>query len=795
MVRWLIPFAVGIAGTAQAQVNQDAAAAPTPSAAEPATRVDVPGLKLPGLRDATRLRVRTLDRDKISSFLEADQMSGNPDTTLTMTGHAEVRRINGVVKGDRIDYDRLNDEVTVTGNVRMMQDTITVVGPSGHLNLGNDQGEIEKPDFWIGATGGTAQAEHADIFSKSEMRLKQVTYSGCPCAEPAWYIKADSLDIDLDDNEGVAHNGVLYFKDVPILASPYLSFPVKKERKSGFLAPLIGTSTSTGLDVSLPYYFNLAPNYDMTLTPRLLAKRGEMLGVEGRYLGSTYTGLLQGTYMPDDRVADRDRWMYRWQHFQQLGNGFYADWDVTRVSDDSYYRDITTMGTNTAQISSLPASFRVGWGDNYWQASVQTVRYQTLQDPTAPIAPQFDELPIIKFSGHRYDWNGFDSDWDTTAVRFSRPLLNGSRLSPNGDRVQTYPQVSYPIVQPGWFVTPKFGLNYTQYSTAWYGTDFNGLGSLAPYQTTQSRTVPIASVDSGIFFDRPTTFFGRDATQTLEPRLYYLYIPYRNQSALPVYDTYVGDFNFDQAFQENAYVGGWDRINNANQLTAALTTRWVDNATGIERLSLSVGQRLYFADQLVTLPGEVARTNRRSDYLAGASAALTDTLSTDVGAQYDPYQNQVGQAYTSLRWTPQRLSTIAVTYRYQRQPIINTAYLPTGHNQVSLGFQWPFTKHWYGIGRIDYSLGSATVAAGGSRISQAIAGIEYKGNCCWTGRVVAQRYAISSTQNNTAIFFQLELSGLGALGSDPMGLVRQSIPGYESVMPEQPPGTSFERYE
>lgn len=796
MVRWLILLAAGAAGAVQAQGSLDTTAAPEPSGAQVEVRGIKPSVEL---QSTSSLRVRQLPDDKIPAFIETDKLQGSPDTHFTLDGDSQVRRIDGVLKGDNIDYDRTKDEVTVNGHLRMMRDATLVTGPSGHLNLQTNQGEIEKPDFWIGATGGTARAEHADVFSRSEFRLKQVTYSGCPCANPSWYIKADSLDIDMDENEGVAHNGVLYFKNVPILASPYLTFPVKKERKSGFLVPTYGMSSNTGADVSLPYYFNLAPNYDMTLTPRIMSKRGNMLGAEGRYIGDGYTGLLQGTYLPDDRVANRDRWMYRWTHYQQLGNGFYADWDLARVSDNNYYRDITTIGLNSATTVYLPQSARVGWNGTYWQTSVQALRYQTLQDPAAPIAPQFDELPAIRLTGRRYDWNGMDLNWDSSAIRFSRPLLNGTRLSPGGDRLQIYPSVAYPIVRPGWFVTPKVGLNYTQYSTSWYNTDFNGLGSLAPYQPSQSRTLPIASVDSGMVFERDTSLFGRSATQTLEPRLYYLYIPYRNQSALPVYDTYLAPFSFDQAFQENAYVGGWDRINNANQLTAALTTRWIDNATGLERLSLSAGQRQYFTDQRVTLPGEIPRTHVRSEYLVGATAALTDTLSTEVGAQYNPYDSQWTQAYSSVRWAPQRLTSVALTYRYQRTPLPNVPYQPTGQNQVSLGVQWPFSHHWYGVGRIDYTLGDITngssTTGGNSRITQAILGVEYKSDCCWTGRVVFQRYAISAAQVNTALFFQLELTGLGALGSDPMSLINRNIPGYEPVTPVPQPGTSFERYE
>lgn len=747
----------------------------------------------------------------IPAYMEADTIEGDPDSDLTLTGAAQVRRIDGVIKGDRINYRKDTGDVDVQGNARMMRDGTLVTGPTAKFNVDKYSGEVEKPNFWLGATGGFAVADKADIFSKSQMRLHTVTYSGCACETPSWYIKANTVDIDFDENEGVARNGVLYFKDVPILASPYMTFPVKKERKSGFLMPTYGTTSKGGFDFSLPYYLNLAPNYDATIQPRYFSKRGLQMGGEFRYLGSnfgsSYGGSLYGAYLPNDNVSGNDRWMYWWRHQQLFSNGFYADWDVAKVSDNDYFRDISQLGLNQASTTYLPQRARVGWASNYWNAYAQVYKYQTLQDPNALLTPPYDKEPELYLRGARYDWGGFDTEWTSTAVRFSQPLLLGKRNGPNGDRLQTYPTVSYPIVRPGWFVVPKVGVNYTQYQTSWYNGDYLGLntgtanaGTSVGYPRSQSRTVPIMSLDTGLIFERDTTLFGKASTQTLEPRLYYLRVPYRDQSKIPVYDTSLSDFSFSQAFEENIYTGGWDRISNANQLTAALTTRWLDASTGFERASLAVAQRLYFADQQVTLPGETPRENVRSDFLVGASAALTDTFTTDVAAQYNPYDNRWSRTLLSGRWSPQRLTTIALAYRYQRDPQTGVQYQPQGQNQISLAVQWPFTKRWYGVGRVDYSLrnGPSSTVSGTTdspRITQAIAGLEYKGNCCWVGRMVFQRYAVSATDANTALFFQLELTGLGSLGTDPMNLLNRSIPGYSNITPPVPTGTTFERYE
>ena len=798
-VRWLILSAISVAGAAQAQGSQGSAPSSTSITAAPELRTS-PGLRMHRLPDGN-----------IPAYMEADTIEGDPDSDLTLTGAAQVRRIDGVIKGDRINYRKDTGDVDVQGNARMMRDGTLVTGPTAKFNVDKYSGEVEKPNFWLGATGGFAVADKADIFSKSQMRLHTVTYSGCACETPSWYIKANTVDIDFDENEGVARNGVLYFKDVPILASPYMTFPVKKERKSGFLMPTYGTTSKGGFDFSLPYYLNLAPNYDATIQPRYFSKRGLQMGGEFRYLGSnfgsSYGGSLYGAYLPNDNVSGNDRWMYWWRHQQLFSNGFYADWDVAKVSDNDYFRDISQLGLNQASTTYLPQRARVGWASNYWNAYAQVYKYQTLQDPNALLTPPYDKEPELYLRGARYDWGGFDAEWTSTAVRFSQPLLLGKRNGPNGDRLQTYPTVSYPIVRPGWFVVPKVGVNYTQYQTSWYNGDYLGLntgtanaGTSVGYPRSQSRTVPIMSLDTGLIFERDTTLFGKASTQTLEPRLYYLRVPYRDQSKIPVYDTSLSDFSFSQAFEENIYTGGWDRISNANQLTAALTTRWLDASTGFERASLAVAQRLYFADQQVTLPGETPRENVRSDFLVGASAALTDTFSTDVAAQYNPYDNRWSRTLLSGRWSPQRLTTIALAYRYQRDPQTGVAYQPQGQNQVSLAVQWPFTKRWYGVGRVDYSLrnGPSSTVNGTTdspRITQAIAGLEYKGNCCWVGRMVFQRYAVSATDANTALFFQLELTGLGSLGTDPMNLLNRSIPGYSNITPPVPTGTTFERYE
>ena len=733
-------------------------------------------------------------------FLDANQIVGDAEDTIELKGNASVRRQDAVLKANIINYNKKVGIMDAQVNARMIRDGNVITGASISYNTEDGTASVDQPNFWM-ENGGAGVGSWADVFNRDQMSLTDVTYSGCPCPNPAWYIQSDTLDIDFAANEGVATNGVLYFKDVPILASPYLTFPVKKERKSGFLAPTFGMTTNTGADYTQPYYFNLAPNYDSTAQLRAMSKHGLQLGDEFRYMGETYTGMVAGTYLSNDYQTGTDRWLYTAQHTQRFGGGFYGGWNVSGVSDNNYFNDFSTIAVNQAPTTYLPRQVSLGWTDGYWTAGVQQLTFQTLQDPLNSTAPQYNKTPEFVLNGARYNFLGVDTYTENTATNFQMPMttyFNGQRWAPDGQRFLSYSAVSYPIVQPGWYITPKVAMTAAQYQTNWYGLEAQyGYG-----QPTNSRALPIYSIDSGMTFERSATFFGKPALQTLEPRLYYLRVPYQDQSQFPVYDTTLADFNFSQAFQENIYAG-WDRLSNANQMTAGLTTRWLDADSGFERLSLSVAQRFYFEDQYVTLPGEVPRTDVKSDFLFGASAALTDTTNTVAAVQYNPYTGQWDRAQIVTRWRPQRLAMISASYRYQVNPPPTATYQPQGQNMVSLSFQWPITSHWYTVGRIDYNLMNQLVQSTVDptqmllmpAVTQAIAGVEYKGDCCWSARMVFQRYVVSVDQTNTGVFFQLELAGLGMLGQNPMGLLGKSIPDYENINPPVAQVSKFQRYE
>ena len=804
---WLLLLLSTSFATVQAQDSSSRSSKKKPAAASSETKTDASSsdVQLRGLKVSPALGRAGISDSEMPAFLEANKMNGDANSNLLMTGNASARRQDAVLKANIIDYNKKAGIMDAQGNARLIRDGNVVTGPSITYNTEDGTASVDQPNFWL-ESGGAGVGSWADVYNRNQMSLTDVTYSGCPCPQPSWYLQSDKLDLDFQENEGVARNAVLYFKDVPILASPYLTFPLKKERKSGFLLPTFGSTTNTGIDYTQPYYFNLAPNYDMTMQLRGMSKHGLQLGNEFRYMGESYSGMMAGTYLNNDIKTGTDRWLYTAQHGQRFGNGFFAGYNVSGVSDDDYFKDFSSIAVNQASITYLPRQVGGGWANEYWTTGVQMTTFQTIAPSGSIVLPQYNKVPEYTVNGQRFDFGGFDIQTQNTLTAFQMPVdkrfalgPDGSlRWKPDGQRALSYNSIAYPIVRPGWYITPKVALSLAQYQTEWYGLEnYYGYG-----QSSNSRALPIMSVDSGMTFDRSTTFFGKDALQTFEPRAYYLRVPYRDQSQLPVYDTTLADLNFSQIFQENIFAGS-DRINNANQTTLALTTRWLDADSGFERLSLSLAQQFYFEDQQVTLPFEVPRTNTRSLYLLGGNAALTDTTNTAATFQYNPYTSQWDRAQVVARWRPQRLAMMSLSYRYQINPPPTAIYQTPGQNQISAAFQWPLTNRWYSVGRVDYSFNRVdapsiidpTVIVAMPKVTQAIVGLEYKGDCCWSGRMVFQRYVVSADQTNTGVFFQLELGGLGALGQNPMGLLGKSIPDYQNINPPIPNVTKFERYE
>jgi LPS-assembly protein len=698
--------------------------------------------------------------------VSAEQMTGRPDRQVDLERDVELVKGATTIKSDKAQYRIIQDEVEATGHVWMQRLQDQYTGDFAEMNMGTGAGYVTNPTYLLGKSGGRGHAKRIDFLSDDQAKVTQGTYSTCEAPDPDWYLRSNTMDLDSGRDVGTMHGGLLYFKDVPILGSPWMSFPLSGERKSGVLPPTIGMTTTGGAEVAVPYYFNLAPNYDLTLVPKYIARRGLQLGAETRYMGDGYNGVTNVEGI-QDRVTGTGRYSLSSIHNQTLAPGLQLAWNLNKASDNDYPSDFSHSITASTQ-RLLPRNVTLSYGSTYWSVVGIVSKYQLLQDVNAPISKPYDRVPEITFTGTRYDIGGFDFN---TVADFTR-FANGSLIS--GDRAYVTQTVSYPIVRPGYFITPKVILDATSYN----------LNNVAVGQPTSlTRTVPTVSLDSGLIFERESTLLGRSMTQTLEPRLFYVRTPFRDQSQFPVFDSGLADFNFAQIFTENRFVGH-DRISDANQLTAAVTSRLIEE-NGLERLRAAIGQRYYFADPRVSIAGSTSTNlGSKSDLLLALGGQITREFSTDNTVQYSETLRQMVRSTFGIRWQPAPKRVLNLQYRLDRTYVNPYTGQLDPLKQVDISGQWPITQRIYAVGRMNYSIPDRTVAEG-------LAGFEYKADC-WVFRVVAQRIPTSSTKASTGFFIQLELNGFSKIGSNPMDAIKSSVPGYQNVnLPDSTPGDNF----
>ena len=714
------------------------------------------------LRLETELREQNLASSAPRpTFARGDAIDGRQDRETTLQGHAEIRRGSTVVRADRITLYEADDEVVAVGNVRIVRDGQVFTGPELQLKLDANEGFFRTPDFVLPITGGRGRADRVDFLGRGELALDNATYTTCKPDDPDWYLNAEQLTLDRAAEEGRASWATVYFKDMPILFAPFFDFPLGDDRRSGFLPASLTVSNRVGGEIRVPYYWNIAPNRDFTMYTNVNGRRGVQVGGWARYLEPESSGSTRFEYTPNDREADRSRWLFDSTHTTRNFFGWQAGWMLRGVSDDNYFVDYSRSIVQSAE-RSLPrdAFMQRGFGD--WVVRARVLKYQNILEARA--APPYDRLPQLTVTNSQRDVRGFDIGVTADATAFKRELAG----SPEGARMIVNPSVSYPFAGPAWFVTPKASLHASTYDL-----DVNPSGP-----TQLQRSVPTFSLDSGLIFERNTTLGGRDVIQTLEPRLLYVYTPYRDQSRFPVFDSAVSTLSYATLFAEQLFVGG-DRIADANQVTAGATSRFIDPSTGIESLRVGIAQRLYFDDQRVTIPGVPSRTDSRSDVVAVASGNLGGGHTLDAGVQYSLADGSVPRFGASWRWWPAYDRLLNVALRYQERD----------YAQIDTSWRWPVTPRWTALGRFNYSVlreqfdaATGLVKPVSPLLLEGLAGFEYHEDC-WTTRFVAQRYVTATSQRTTAFFIQLELTGLGRFGLDPFDILTRNIPGY------RPPST------
>lgn len=724
------------------------------------------------------------------AFVSAQRMSGVAEREMLAEGEVELRKIGTVVNADTLTYWPLDDELEAQGSVRLQQNEDVLSGPRMRLRVEEQVGFFEQPAYFLkrqpkpaagytpvqlgvasdtgfagfappassmpsgkslragGVTEARGEAERFEFEGENRMRMHDATFTTCKPGNDDWYASVGELALDYDREVADGRDAAVYFKGVPILYSPWLSFSLNSQRKSGLLSPTFGTTSKSGIELALPYYWNIAPNMDATITPRVYSKRGLQMNTEFRYLDAAFSGQARVEMLPGDKVRDANRYGVSLQHVQNFGHGLTGSLNYNKVSDDNYYTDLSSRIANTSQTQLLQQGVLTWAPGSWWNVTGNLQSYQTLQpDANNPVVEPYRLLPQVTFNARRPDWYLTDSALLGQYTAFT----HSSKVE--GRRTVLYPQVALPFVTPGWYVTPKVGVHATHWTLSRQAEG-------TPDSLT--RTLPVVSVDAGMTFERPSNWFGRDYTQTLEPRLYYLNVPYRDQSRIPLFDTALADFNFAQIFAENQFVGQ-DRFNDANQLTAAVTSRLVDPATGAEIMRGMIGQRFYFSDQQVTLDGATRREWNKSDFLAAFSGQVLPRVYADAALQYNFQNARTERMALGGRWQPEPGKVFNAAYRYTRDAL----------DQVDFSGQWPLFGGWHAVGRYNYSLKEKQPV-------ETIGGLEYDGGC-WIVRMVGQRLATSAGTASTALFLQLELSEFSRIGSNPLELLKRNIQGYGRI--------------
>lgn len=741
-------------------------------------------------------------RQQLPTYISGERVSGRTDLETVIEGQAQLRRGATVIRADRLEYYQPDDLARARGNVRINRAGDVFEGPLLQLKVESFEGFFNNPHYRFLHNDAYGEADRIDFIDDKRSIIRNATYTTCqrrpgPSWMPDWILRAASIRIDNEDEVGQATDAQLSFFGVPILPVPSLTFPLSDKRKSGMLPPTIGLDNRSGLELTTPYYWNIAPNRDATLYPTLMTKRGVDLGGEFRYLESDYRGTWRGDYMPGDKLRDRDRWGYAIQHTGSIGSGLPIgalglSLNLNRVSDDNYWRDFSRTTASLTQ-RLLANDGNLTWARGDFSVNARALKWQTLQDVDAPFVPPYDRLPQLVARYTRSSLpGGLEARVEADYTRFQRDSFPNNALTinelpgqPNAQRTFTLAQISRPWQAPGWFFTPKLQLHATNYQ--YDATLLNGARSAA-------RTVPTISLDSGLIFERDARYFGRNFRQTLEPRAFYVYTPFRDQSLLPNYDSAANDFNFATIYTENAF-GGNDRISDNNLLTLGATTRLLDPDTGAEAARFGVAQRLRFKDQLVTLPGGEPVSERISDLLFGASINWTPKWSFDSTVQYNPKTGRSIRSTVGGRYSPANYRVISAAYRLQRGQ----------SEQIDVGWQWPINDLWgdkgenLGPGRGEgegrwYSVGRLNFSMKDGRLVDTLVGLEYDAGC-WLGRIVFERLQSGTSTSNKRILFQLEFVGFSRLGSNALQALKDNIPRYQFLREQITTPSRFGNYE
>ncbi|XQA68751.1 LPS-assembly protein LptD [Xanthomonas sacchari] len=704
------------------------------------------------------------NREQQPTNIEGDQLSGTT-TIPNYTGNVALKRGDQFMGTDSLRVDTETGNYIAEGHVRYQDSSIRMIADRAEGNQDTDTHKITNIRYQLLARRGNGKADSVDL-QGALGQMHRSTYTTCDPSQRVWELHAPEIDVDNDEGFGTARNAILKIYNVPILYAPWFKFPIDDRRSSGFLFPAIGMSSRNGFDYTQPYYLNLAPNYDATLYPRFMARRGLMLGSEFRYLYDGGKGELQAAYLPDDKLRDKDRGRFSYQGYHNINAQWQARASLAWVSDERYTEDFSNRLLGNA-VSNIQSTIGVYGTGETWTAGVMADRWQLTDYTLTEDALPYNRQPRTFFNWDQSFGNYFEAGLYSEAVRFVHDDIHQKTTDgtyertgvvtprPGGSRLDLKPYISMPLAGAAWFLKPTLAWRYTAYQLD------KDLAATLGGDTTPSRSLPIATVDAGVYFDRDTKWGNTNYLQTLEPRLFYLYTPYRDQNDLPIFDTREFTFSWGQLFRDSRYTGA-DRQNDANQLTMALSSRLLRQDDGKEKLSVSLGQILYFSDSRVSLPNSDTTIEQgKSAWVADANYMINDRWNLGATYQWDPKYRRKDLASFRARYLMPGDGIVNIAYRYRRDLL----------EQADVSFLYPINPTWSVVGRHYYSLMD-------KKPLESILGVQWD-SCCLAVRALARRYVRNRTGAlDTAFQIEFVLKGLSSLGQDTDRVLRRAILGY-----------------
>jgi len=721
--------------------------------------------------------------DNGSIDVTSDKATLGVQGNATLSGNVLMRQGDREIRANQVEYDAKGASVHSDGHIDYQDPLVHMSGAGGSYSAAAGA-DFKAAQFELRQRAARGSAQDLKLTPQGVISLKGVTFTTCPLRDESWKIKAKSITLDTRDRVGTGHDAQVDFMGVPLLYLPWLSFPLGTERKSGFLFPSIGNTSTNGFELATPYYWNIAPNVDFTAQPMIYTKRGADLGGDLRFLTQSQRGELDWDYLPDDGDFGGSRSRVRFVDVAELPGSFRLDVHAENVSDTQYFEDFS-QGPEGASTAFLERRATLSYRSEHWSLDAEAQQYQTIDvfnlPPGDPDRPYARVPRIVLDSDYGLGPNGLlRYGFDSELVNFQHS--ENPVVVTSGWRADLLPHVSLDLTGPGYFLRPAVAWRATQYEL-----DDLGPGQL---ERSPSRTLPIASIDTGLMFERPTGSHNQRKL-TLEPRILYLDVPYRNQDQLPVFDTAIPDLNPVELFRTNRYVGA-DRVSDANQLSVGVTSRLLDAQSGRQFISGTFGQTYYFETPRVTLPDEAPTLGKRSDFVALISLTAFQDWGADVGVQWDPENERSERTTVNLQYKPAPNSVINLAYRYERF-VTTTELIPEamggtvtlvpetvqqGFDQVELSAAWPIRRNWNIFLRDVYSLRDPV--QNHSTELERFAGFEYRA-CCWRIRLGARRYVNSHDPNasqTTGIWLQLELTGLASVGSASDAFLTEAIRGY-----------------